>query len=68
MMEHISFVGLALTGVITYLIWVFNAMVISDRLVRRSILSLIIVTEAWLFILGVVGTLMTKTSTFPPGV
>jgi hypothetical protein len=68
MMEHISFVGLALTAVITYLLWTFDELVITDKLVRRSMLSLIIVTGAWLIVLGVVGTLMTKTLTFPPGV
>lgn len=68
MMEHISFVGLALTGVITYLIWDFDELVITNKHVRMSILSLIIITGIWLLVLGVVGTLMTKTLTFPPGV
>lgn len=67
MMEHISFVGLALTGVVTYLIWDFGELVITDRRVKWSILSLILVTVAWLLVLGVVGTIMTKTLTFPPG-
>lgn len=67
MMEHISFVGLALAGVVTYLIWDFGEVVITDGRVRWSILSLILVTVAWLLVLGVVGTLMTKTLTFPPG-
>jgi hypothetical protein len=67
MMEHISFVGLALTGVVTYLIWEFGELVITDGRVRWSMLSLILVTVAWLIVLGVVGTLMTKTLTFPPG-
>jgi hypothetical protein len=67
MMEHISFVGLALTGVVTYLIWTYGSLVITDRRVKWSILSLILVTVAWLLVLGVVGTIMTKTLTFPPG-
>jgi hypothetical protein len=68
MMEHISFVGLALTGVITYLIWSFGELVVTDKRVKWSVLSLILVTVAWLLVLGVVGTIMTKTLTFPPGV
>lgn len=67
MMEHISFVGLALTGVVTYLIWNFGKLVITDRRVKWSVLSLMLVTIAWLLVLGVVGTIMTKTLTFPPG-
>lgn len=67
MMEHISFVGLALVAVITHLIWDFGALVVTDRKVKMSVLSLIFVTVAWLIVLGVVGTIMTKTLTFPPG-
>jgi hypothetical protein len=67
MMEHVSFVGLALTGVITYLIWNFGVLVITDRRVKWSVLSIILVTMAWLLVLGVIGTIMTKTLTFPPG-
>lgn len=67
MMEHVSFVGLAVTGVVAYLIWDFGELVITDRRVKWSILSLIVVTVAWLLVLGVVGTIMTKTLTFPPG-
>jgi hypothetical protein len=67
MMEHISFVGLALVGVITYLVWDFGALVVTDGRVRMSVLSIIFVTVAWLIVLGVVGTLLTKTLTFPPG-
>jgi len=68
MMEHVSFVGLALTGVITYLIWNFGNLVFTDGRVKWSVLSIILVTMAWLIVLGVVGTIMTKTLTFPPGV
>jgi hypothetical protein len=68
MMEHISFVGLALTGVITYLIWDFGELVITDKRVKWSVLAVVFVTVAWLLVLGVVGTIMTKTLTFPPGV
>lgn len=68
MMEHISFIGLTLTAIITYLIWNYGELVITDMRVKWSILSLIIVTGAWLIVLGVVGTIMTKTLTFPPGV
>ena len=67
MMEHISFVGLALAGVITYLIWVYGPLVITDRKVKMSVLTLIFVTVGWMCVLGVVGTIMTKTLTFPPG-
>lgn len=67
MMEHVSFVGLALVGVVTYLIWDYGSLVITDRRVKWSVLSLIFVTVAWLLVLGVIGTLMTKTLTFPPG-
>lgn len=67
MMEHVSFVGLAMVAVITYLIWDYGSLVITDKRVKWSVLSLIFVTVAWLLVLGVVGTLMTKTLTFPPG-
>ncbi len=67
-MEHISFIGVALTGLVTFLIWEYGEMVVTDRTARWSVLSLILVTVAWLVVLGVVGTLMTKTLTFPPGV
>ncbi len=68
MMEHVSFIGVALTGVITFLIWYYGDLVVTERTARLSVLSLILVSVAWLLVLGVIGTLMTKTLTFPPGV
>jgi hypothetical protein len=67
MMEHVSFVGLALTGVVTYLIWDYGELVVTDKRVKWSTLSIILVIVAWLLVLGVIGTIMTKTLTFPPG-
>ena len=68
MMEHISFVGLAMVGVVTYLIWDFGELVVTEARVKWSILAIMFVTVAWLIILGVVGTILTKSLTFPPGV
>ncbi len=68
MMEHVSFIGGVLAGVVTFLIWDFGELVVTEPKAKWSVLSLIFVTVAWLLILGVIGTIMTKTLTFPPGV
>ncbi len=67
-MEHVSFIGGVLSGVITFLIWDFGELVVTETKAKWSVLSLIFVTVAWLLVLGVIGTIMTKTLTFPPGV
>ncbi len=67
MMEHVSFIGGVLTGVITLLVWDYGELVITEPKAKWSVLSLIFVTVAWLLVLGVIGTILTKTLTFPPG-
>jgi hypothetical protein len=68
MMEHVSFIGGVLAGVITFLVWDFGELVVTEPKAKWSVLSLIFVTVAWLIVLGIIGTIMTKTLTFPPGV
>ncbi len=66
-MEHVSLIVPGLAAVIGYLIWTQGAAVVEAPAMRRSVLSLMIVTGLWTLALGMVGVYITKILTFPQG-
>ena len=67
MMEHVSLVVPGLALVILVLIFHYGARVVTAPEVRRSVQALMLITGAWLLVLGAIGVYITKVLTFPLG-
>ena len=67
-MEHVSLIVPGLAAVIGYLLWTHGAAVIEAPAMRRSVLSLMVLTGFWTLVLGMVGVFITKVLTFPMNV
>ena len=67
MMEHVSLIVPGLAAVVGALIWHYKERVITVQAIRRSVLSLMIVTGAWTLAIGGIGVYITKVLTFPVG-
>ena len=67
MMEHVSLIVPGLAAVIGFLIFYYGAEVITNPTVKRSVLSLMVLTGAWTLVLGGIGVYITKVLTFPVG-
>ena len=68
MMEHTSLLGPGLAAVIASLVWNYKDRVLTDRAVKRNVLVLLGIGLAWALVLGLIGVILTKTLTLPPGV
>ena len=64
MMEHVSLIVPGLAAVIGFLIWTRGEEVITVPALRRSVLSLMLVTALWTAVLAVIGVALTKELTF----
>jgi hypothetical protein len=67
MMEHVSLVVPGLAAVIAFLIWNRGREVLTVPAVKGSVLTLMTVNAAWIFVLGAIGVYVTKVLTFPVG-
>ena len=67
MMEHTSLIGPGLAAVICVLIWHYKGLVLTEPQVKRNVLMLLTVAIAWMLVLAVIGVILTKTMTYPPG-
>ncbi len=68
MMEHTSLIVPGIFGVTAVLINHYGERVVSDPRLKQVVLSLIALGAAWTLVLAVMGVVMVKTLTFPPGV
>ena len=66
-MEHVSLIVPGLAAVIGVLIFHYEGRVITEPVIRRSVLSLMILTGAWTLVIGAVGVYITKVLTYPVG-
>ncbi len=64
MMEHVSLIVPGLAAVIGFLIWTEGDRVITVPVVRRTVLSLMLVTAVWTAVLALIGVALTKELTF----
>lgn len=64
MMEHVSLIVPGLAAVIGFLIWTRGEEVITVPAVRRSVLSLMLLTALWTAVLALIGVAITKELTF----
>jgi hypothetical protein len=64
-MEHVSLIVPGLAAVIGFLIWHYEGEVITVPAIRRSVLSLMIVTGFITLMIGGIGVYITKVLTFP---
>lgn len=67
MMEHVSLIVPGLVAVVGYLILHFGREAMTVPAIRRSVLSLMLVTAGWTLVLGMIGVYITKVLTFPAG-
>ena len=67
MMEHVSLVVPGLALVILVLIVHYRERVVTAPAVRRSVQALMLLTGAWILVLGAIGVYITKILTFPLG-
>lgn len=67
MMEHVSLIVPGLAAVIGLLIFHYGAQVVTDGIVRRSVLWLMALTGVWTLVIGGIGVYITKVLTFPTG-
>ncbi len=64
-MEHISLIVPGLALLVCFLIWHHGRRTVEDQLVRRSVLSLLVLTGFWALAIGSVGVYITKVLTYP---
>jgi hypothetical protein len=64
-MEHISLVVPGLAVLLCFLIWNLGRRTVEDPAVRRSVLSLLVLTGCWALVLGGIGVYITKVLTYP---
>ena len=67
MMEHVSLIVPGLALVILVLIVHYRERVVTAPEVRRSVQALMLLTGAWVLVLGAIGVYITKILTFPLG-
>jgi hypothetical protein len=65
MMEHVSLIVPGLAAVIVFLIWYYGPRVMTQPVIRNSTLGLMVLTGAWMLVLGMIGIYITKVLTFP---
>lgn len=65
MMEHVTLIVPGLAALVGFLIWYYGAQVITNPMIKRSVLSLMFVAGAWTLALGGMGVYITKVLTFP---
>ena len=65
MMEHTSLILPGLAAVIGFVILYFGGRVITDPTIKRSVLSLMLLTAAWTLGLAFIGVYITKVLTLP---
>ena len=66
-MEHVSLIVPALAAVVGFLIFHYGRRVMTNPQVKRSVLSLMVLTGVWVLALGGIGVFITKVLTFPTG-
>lgn len=67
MMEHVSLIIPGLAAVVGFLVFHYGEQVITNKTIKRSVLSLMFVTGAWTLVIGAIGVYITKVLTFPVG-
>ena len=67
MMEHVSLIIPGLSAVVGFLIFYYGGRVITTPTIRRSVLSLMVLTGIWTLVIGAIGVYITKVLTFPVG-
>jgi hypothetical protein len=67
MMEHVSLIIPGLSALVGFLIFYYGGRVITTPTIRRSVLSLMVLTGIWTLIIGAIGVYITKVLTFPVG-
>jgi hypothetical protein len=66
MMEHASFIVVGLAAMAGYLIWHFGKRVITEPVIKRSVMSIMSVTFIWIFVIGGIGGYLVSLLTFSP--
>lgn len=67
MMEHTSLLGPGLAAVLLSLVWNYQGSVLTDPKVKRGVLLLMGIGLARVLVLALIGVILTKTLTLPPG-
>lgn len=67
MIEHVSLIIPGLSAVVGFLIFYYCGRVITTPAIRRSVLSLMVLTGVWTLVIGAIGVYITKVLTFPVG-
>ena len=67
MMEHVSLIIPGLAAVAGFLIFHYRERVITEPVLRRSVLSIMALTGTWTLVIGMIGVYITKVLTYPVG-
>ncbi len=68
MMEHTSLILPPIWGLAAVLVWHYGPLTVADPKVKRAVLALLVLGIVWTLVLAIMGVVMVKTLTFPPGV
>lgn len=67
MMEHTSLIGPGMGAVLVGMTWSYQGQILTDRRVKGTFLFLMGIALAWVLVIAVMGVILTKTVTYPPG-